>query len=74
MTIVFAQISRLFLNFKKKKVRVKLSFSDFFCQTGKKAASAFSEEGTESSSLGRIGADFAWKKVILYEIDDEEVI
>ena len=45
-----------------------------FWQTGKKAASAFSELRTESSYLGLIGADFALKKVLLHEIDDEEVI
>ena len=33
-----------------------------------------SELRTESSSVGPIGADFARKKVLLYEIDDEKVI
>ena len=46
-----------------------MSISEFFCQTGKKAGTT-----TECNYLGPIGADFAWKKVLLYEIDDEEVI
>ena len=49
-------------------------FENYFWQTRKKATSVVSEPRSESSSLGPIGTDFARKKVLLYEIDDEEVI
>ena len=58
---------------KKKSGQESLS-RIFFCKTGKKAVSAFSELRTESSSVGPIGADFVREKVLLYEIDDEKVI
>ena len=68
------EFSACFRTLKKKKSGQESISRNFFCQTGKKAASAFSKVETESSSLGRIGADFAREKVLSYEIDDEEVI
>ena len=63
-----------FFEIQKEKVGSRISVSEFFCETGKKAASAFSELRPESISLGPIGADFARKKVLSYVINDEEVI
>ena len=67
-------ISRLFPNCREKNYDGKILFEKYFWQTGKKATSVVSEQRSESSSLGPIGADLAWKKVLLHEIDDEEVI
>ena len=67
-------ISRVFPNFREKNYDGEFLFENYFWQTGKKATSVVSEPRSESSSLGPIGTDFARKRVLLYEIDDEEVI